>query len=110
MYEIILAFITSFCLTYVAIPSIIHIARKKNLVDEICWLLNSLGIKYTLTHKTKTGYIKKDGTEADTWRIYFTSSKKMPCFRLKRKYNRLSDLPLRGSDRKAIVDIPVNFA
>ncbi|HMS70418.1 MAG: MraY family glycosyltransferase [Saprospiraceae bacterium] len=34
MYEIILAFITSFCLTYVAIPSIIHIARKKNLVDE----------------------------------------------------------------------------
>lgn len=78
---------------------------KKNLVDEICWLLNSLGIKYTLTHKTKTGYIKKDGTEADTWRIYFTSSKKMPCFRLKRKYNRLSDLPLRGSDRKAIVDI-----
>lgn len=34
MYDIILAFITSFLLTYLAIPSIIYIAIKKNLVDE----------------------------------------------------------------------------
>ncbi|HMU03858.1 MAG TPA: MraY family glycosyltransferase, partial [Saprospiraceae bacterium] len=34
MYYIILAFITSFALTYLAIPSIIHIAVKKNLMDE----------------------------------------------------------------------------
>jgi UDP-GlcNAc:undecaprenyl-phosphate/decaprenyl-phosphate GlcNAc-1-phosphate transferase len=34
MYEIILAFITSFTLTYLAIPSIIHLAIKKNLMDE----------------------------------------------------------------------------
>ena len=34
MVIIILSFITSFALTYVAIPSIIHIAEKKNLVDE----------------------------------------------------------------------------
>ena len=34
MYDIILAFITSFALTYLAIPSIIHIAVKKNLMDE----------------------------------------------------------------------------
>ncbi|MBK8624593.1 MAG: undecaprenyl/decaprenyl-phosphate alpha-N-acetylglucosaminyl 1-phosphate transferase [Saprospiraceae bacterium] len=34
MYDIILAFITSFALTYLAIPSIIHIAIKKNLMDE----------------------------------------------------------------------------
>lgn len=34
MYEIILSFITAFCLTYVAIPSIIQIAKSKNLVDE----------------------------------------------------------------------------
>jgi UDP-GlcNAc:undecaprenyl-phosphate/decaprenyl-phosphate GlcNAc-1-phosphate transferase len=33
MYEIILAFITAFCLTFIAIPSIIHLAKKKNLVD-----------------------------------------------------------------------------
>ncbi len=34
MYNMILAFISSFALTYLAIPSIISIARKKNLVDE----------------------------------------------------------------------------
>lgn len=34
MYDIILAFITSFSLTYLAIPSIIHLAIKKNLMDE----------------------------------------------------------------------------
>lgn len=34
MIVIILAYITSFALTYVAIPSIIHLAEKKNLVDE----------------------------------------------------------------------------
>lgn len=34
MYEIVLAFVTSFALTYLAIPSIIHIAIKKHLVDE----------------------------------------------------------------------------
>lgn len=34
MYEIILAFVTSFAMTYLAIPLIIHIAIKKNLLDE----------------------------------------------------------------------------
>jgi UDP-GlcNAc:undecaprenyl-phosphate/decaprenyl-phosphate GlcNAc-1-phosphate transferase len=34
MYELILAFTTSFCLTFIAIPPIISIAQKKNLVDE----------------------------------------------------------------------------
>ncbi len=34
MYDIILAFITAFTLTFLAIPSIIHVAKKKNLVDE----------------------------------------------------------------------------
>ncbi|MGB4958327.1 MAG: MraY family glycosyltransferase, partial [Saprospiraceae bacterium] len=34
MYDIILAFITSFALTYLAIPSIINLAIKKNLMDE----------------------------------------------------------------------------
>jgi UDP-N-acetylmuramyl pentapeptide phosphotransferase/UDP-N-acetylglucosamine-1-phosphate transferase len=33
MLIIILSFITSFALTFVAIPSIIHLAKKKNLVD-----------------------------------------------------------------------------
>jgi len=34
MYDIILAFITSFALTYLAIPSIINLAIKKNLMEE----------------------------------------------------------------------------
>jgi len=34
MYDIILAFITSFSLTYLAIPPIINLAIKKNLMDE----------------------------------------------------------------------------
>lgn len=34
MYDIILAFITAFSLTFLAIPSIINIAKKKNLMDE----------------------------------------------------------------------------
>lgn len=34
MYDIVLAFITSFLLTFFAIPSIIYVARKKELVDE----------------------------------------------------------------------------
>ncbi len=34
MFDIVLAFITSFTLTYLAIPSIIHVAVKKNLMDE----------------------------------------------------------------------------
>ena len=34
MYDVILSFITAFTLTYFAIPSIIHIARVKNLCDE----------------------------------------------------------------------------
>lgn len=34
MYNMILAFISSFTLTFLAIPSIISIARKKNLFDE----------------------------------------------------------------------------
>ncbi len=34
MYDAILSFITAFALTFFAIPSIIHVAKKKNLCDE----------------------------------------------------------------------------
>ncbi len=34
MYDIILSFITAFTLTYFAIPSVIHVAKVKNLCDE----------------------------------------------------------------------------
>lgn len=78
---------------------------NKKLMDDVCVLLTSLGIKYTLSYKEHTSYIKKDGTEAYTWRLYFTASKEMPIFKLKRKYNRLSDVPLRNADQKAIINV-----
>ncbi|NNE28103.1 MAG: undecaprenyl/decaprenyl-phosphate alpha-N-acetylglucosaminyl 1-phosphate transferase [Saprospiraceae bacterium] len=34
MYDIILSFLTAFLLTYFAIPSIIHVAKKKHLTDD----------------------------------------------------------------------------
>lgn len=34
MYDIILSFLTAFFLTFFAIPSIIHVAKKKHLMDE----------------------------------------------------------------------------
>jgi len=34
MYDVILSFITAFAITFVAIPSIIHLAHKKGLIDE----------------------------------------------------------------------------
>ena len=34
MYDIILSFITAFLLTYLAIPSVIRVAREKRLMDE----------------------------------------------------------------------------
>ena len=78
---------------------------NEKLARQVLKLIRSLGMKATLTHKEHTGYIKKDGEEADTWRIYFTASKELPVFRLKRKYDRLPDHPVKGSDRKAIIDV-----
>jgi hypothetical protein len=34
MFDIVIAFLTSFCLTFLVIPPIISIAKKKNLMDE----------------------------------------------------------------------------
>lgn len=78
---------------------------NKKLAEQVCHLIRSLGMDATLTYKEHTNYIKKNGKEADTWRIYFTASKEMPVFRLKRKVDRLPEHPIRGSDRKAIVDV-----
>ena len=61
---------------------------NKPLFDQVCQLVASLGIMATPTHKEHTGYIKIDGTESDTWRLYFKPSKNIPVFRLKRKLER----------------------
>lgn len=77
---------------------------NKVLFDQFCQLLGSLGIDYTATPKD-TGYIRKDGTESRCWRCYFTTSKELPVFKLKRKYDKLPDHPLKRTDKKFIVDV-----
>ena len=78
---------------------------NKVLFDQVCQLVASLGIMATPTHKEHTGYIKKDGTEADTWRLFFMPSKNIPVFRLKRKLARQrEDVPI-GTTRKSIVKV-----
>lgn len=67
-------------------------------------LLSSLGIKSTLTEK-KMKYIKKDGNLSRSWTVYFMTSKEMPCFKLKRKYNLLKDTLSDRQKQKAIVDV-----
>ena len=81
---------------------------NERLAKQVYKLIQSLGMRATLTHKTKTGYIKKDGTEADTWRIYFTASKEVPVFKLKRKFDRLPEHPKKSTDRKAIINIEIS--
>ena len=49
VYEVVLALVTSFALTYLAIPSIIHIAIKKNLCYKNC--KNILKCSNTLVNK-----------------------------------------------------------
>lgn len=64
--------------------------QQKNvqLADGICELLSSLGIKYSRVEKIPT----IDGVGKDkVQRIQFFTDKQRPCFRLKRKYDRLKD-------------------
>ena len=78
---------------------------RTELANQVLELITSLGMDGTLTFKEHTNYIKKDGTEAHTWRIYFTASKELPVFKMKRKYDKLPDHPLRNSQQKAIVNV-----
>ena len=78
---------------------------NKRLAEDVCELLVSLGIQPTLSHKTKTNYIKKDGIEADTWRVYFVPHKEFDVFRLKRKKDRQRKEDIRDSKWKTIVDV-----
>ena len=79
---------------------------NKVLFDDVYKLVESLGIMATPTYREHTNYIKKDGTEADTWRLYFKVSKSIiPLFRLKRKLDRQrDDIPV-GTNTKAIVKV-----
>jgi len=67
-------------------------------------LLSSLGIKSTVTEK-KMHYIKKDGTLARSWEVFFTTGKDFPCFKLQRKLKYLKDTRSEYQKQKAIINV-----
>lgn len=67
-------------------------------------LLSSLGIKSSIKEK-KMQHIKKDGSLAKSWEVFFSTDKKMPCFKLQRKYKYLPDSLSDKHYQKAIVNI-----
>ena len=64
---------------------------RYDLIKQISQLLSSLGIKNNILYKEIPTYIKSNGECAYTYRINFRTDKTMPCFKLKRKYDRLPD-------------------
>ena len=67
-------------------------------------LLASLGIKSTITKK-KSNYIKKNRELAESWDVFFYTTKDVSCFRLKRKAQYLPDKLDNRHYQKAIVNI-----
>lgn len=69
-------------------------------------LLSSLGIKSTVTEK-KMQYIKKDGSLAKSWEVFFTTGKDFPCFKLERKLKYLKETRSLHQKQKAIVNVKI---
>lgn len=75
--------------------------RRKNISDSFCELLGSLGIKYSRIIKTPT----INGIPCNSvHRIQFYTDKTIPCFKLKRKYDKLKD-NLKWKEYKSIINI-----
>lgn len=72
------------------------------IVENFCKLLSSLGIKYSV--KTKIPKIK-DKEYKKAYLINFFTDKTFPCFRLKRKFDRLKEHLNKRMGWKSIVDI-----
>ena len=75
---------------------------SKTIVDGLCSLLSTLGIKYTITEKTPKIGSKEYNT---VYRVRFFTDKTMPCFKLERKYERLKDHLNKRMEWKSIVNI-----
>lgn len=88
---------------YVSKSGYCEIQQKNNAVaDGICEILGSLGIKYSRVSKIPT----LCGKECDkVERINFYTDKSMPCFRLRRKYDRLKDRLNKRMEWKSIVSV-----
>lgn len=64
------------------------VQKNKDITDGLCTILSSLGIKYTRCAKKPI----INGKECDeVQRVTFFTDKTKPCFRLKRKYDKLKD-------------------
>ena len=78
------------------------IQKNIDIADGLCELLSSLGIKYTRREKIPT----INGKIYDkVQRIQFFTDKSLPCFRLKRKYDRLKNSLNKRMDYKSIINI-----
>ena len=76
-------------------------ADHLDLLQDISKLLDSLGIKNKIHYKKSSC----NGKEYDAYRINFRTDKTMPCFKLKRKYDRLPEKSSQIVKQKAIVDV-----
>ena len=72
-----------------------------DLLKDISKLLSSLGIKNNIHEKKAIC----NGKEFNAYRISFRTDKRMPCFRMQRKYDRLPDILEGVTKTKAVVDV-----
>ena len=72
------------------------------ITDGICEILSTLGITYTRTTRIPTINGKKCN---EVQRVSFFTDKKLPCFTLQRKYERLKDALNKRMEYKSIVNI-----
>lgn len=78
------------------------VQKNNEIADGFCHLLSSLGIKYSRTKRVP----KCNGKECDEVnRIQFYTDKSLPCFKLKRKFERLKDKLNKRMNWKTIVSI-----
>lgn len=73
--------------------------RESNLIDYLCELLSSLGIKYTQTT------IHSGKSQKEVQFINFYTSKELPCFRDEDKFDKLKDFLGERMLYKSIVEI-----
>lgn len=76
--------------------------KDRRLCEQVKELCSSLGIKATLSEKAVSCNGKPCGT---AFYVQFFTDKAMPCFRLKRKYDRLKDALAPRMSAKSIVNI-----
>ena len=76
--------------------------KSKEISLQVLELVRSLGIKASIKEKNAVCNGKDCGT---VYRITFFTTKDFPCFRLKRKYDRLKDALAPRMNAKSIIDI-----